>query len=275
MGTNVNPSIKAATADAIMGVLGAPRASRQWPLRSALRFGTTLTSASDWPVRSPDWRAGVIAAVLREDLFCTGLGAADLELNGRRVDEDVLSPGWTSYHDRLVHETVDVTELLRPGDNVLGAWLAGAWYTERYGFGALAHRAYGDQRPHEHRLRRREPVRGGHLTSANRRVGRPGGTRRIPFLILDVNQAVPAPDLTDPSRSDRSAPRRCLVDADPGGSGSSTDNAPRSRAVVQMTADRLDGPHRGPEATPPSSVWPAPSPARAAAVSALLGTRGG
>jgi predicted amidohydrolase YtcJ len=68
LGTSMNPSIKAAIADAMIGVLGPERARRQWPLRSALDSGVTLTSASDWPVTPPDWRAGVIAAVLRKDL---------------------------------------------------------------------------------------------------------------------------------------------------------------------------------------------------------------
>lgn len=67
MGANMNPSIKAAIADAMIAVLGPERAARQWPTKSALRAGVTLTSASDWPVSSPDWRAGVASAVSRKD----------------------------------------------------------------------------------------------------------------------------------------------------------------------------------------------------------------
>ena len=81
----------------------------------------------------------------RATLFYTALGVAEPELNGTRVDDDVLAPGWTSYRDRLVHETVDVTALVREGDNVLGATIAGAWYTEKYGFFQFADRVYGDQ----------------------------------------------------------------------------------------------------------------------------------
>jgi alpha-L-rhamnosidase len=83
--------------------------------------------------------------VSRALLFWTALGVAEPELNGEAVSGDVLSPGWTSYRDRLVHETVDVTGLLREGDNVLGATIAGAWYTEKYGFFAFADRLYGTQ----------------------------------------------------------------------------------------------------------------------------------
>ena len=81
----------------------------------------------------------------RATLYYAVLGIAEPELNGARVDDDVLAPGWTSYRDRLVHETVDVTPLVREGENVLGATIAGAWYTEKYGFFQFADRDYGDQ----------------------------------------------------------------------------------------------------------------------------------
>ncbi|WP_431795056.1 family 78 glycoside hydrolase catalytic domain [Microbacterium enclense] len=78
-------------------------------------------------------------------LFWTALGVAEPEINGTPVSDDVLSPGWTAYRDRLVHETVDVTALLTLGDNVLGATLAGAWHTEKFGFFTFTDRVYGDQ----------------------------------------------------------------------------------------------------------------------------------
>ena len=87
----------------------------------------------------------VDASIASATLFYTALGVAEPELNGTRVDDDVLAPGWTSYRDRLVHETVDVTALVREGENVLGATIAGAWYTEKYGFFQFADRVYGDQ----------------------------------------------------------------------------------------------------------------------------------
>lgn len=83
--------------------------------------------------------------VRRATLFWTALGVAEPEVNGEAVSDDVLSPGWTSYRDRLVHETVDVTSLVREGENVLGATIAGAWYTEKYGFFDFAARLYGTQ----------------------------------------------------------------------------------------------------------------------------------
>nr|WP_201468813.1 alpha-L-rhamnosidase [Microbacterium hydrocarbonoxydans] len=83
--------------------------------------------------------------VSRALLFWTALGAAEPEVNGTPVSDDVLAPGWTAYRDRLVHETVDITALLRTGVNELRATVAGAWYTEKYGFFAFAARLYGTQ----------------------------------------------------------------------------------------------------------------------------------
>lgn len=78
-------------------------------------------------------------------LFWTALGVAEPELNGSAVSDDVLCPGWTAYRDRLVHETVDVTALVREGENELRATIAGAWYTEKYGFFTFTDRLYGTQ----------------------------------------------------------------------------------------------------------------------------------
>ncbi|MEO2134335.1 family 78 glycoside hydrolase catalytic domain [Microbacterium sp.] len=83
--------------------------------------------------------------VTRAVLFWTALGVAEPTVNGAPVSDDVLSPGWTAYRDRLVHESVDVTALLRDGENELAATIAGAWYTEKYGFFTFTDRVYGDQ----------------------------------------------------------------------------------------------------------------------------------
>ncbi|WP_439590828.1 family 78 glycoside hydrolase catalytic domain [Microbacterium sp.] len=78
-------------------------------------------------------------------LLWTALGVAEPSVNGTPASDDVLSPGWTAYRDRLVHETVDVTALVHEGDNELAATIAGAWYTEKYGFFTFTNRLYGTQ----------------------------------------------------------------------------------------------------------------------------------
>ena len=82
---------------------------------------------------------------LRATLYATAQGVYQAEVNGQAVDEEILKPGWTPYQYRLVHETTDVTRLLREGRNALGVSLAGGWFTESYGFQGLAKPFYGTQ----------------------------------------------------------------------------------------------------------------------------------
>ena len=51
-------------------------------------------------------------------IYATSLGLYELRLNGQRVGDAVLTPGWTSYDNILQYQTYDVTDLLREGDNV-------------------------------------------------------------------------------------------------------------------------------------------------------------
>jgi hypothetical protein len=69
-------------------------------------------------------------------LYVTALGLYEARLNGRRVGDAVLAPGWTDYARRIPYLTYDVTGLLAEGDNVLGAILADGWYSDFYGFDA-------------------------------------------------------------------------------------------------------------------------------------------
>ena len=77
-------------------------------------------------------------------IYATSLGLYELRLNGQRVGDAVLTPGWTSYHHRLQYQTYDVSPLIYKGENVLGAMLGDGWY-----HGYLGHRGhhdvYGDQ----------------------------------------------------------------------------------------------------------------------------------
>ena len=61
-------------------------------------------------------------------VYATALGMYELHLNGKRVGEAVLTPGWTNYKERLQYQTYDVTELLKKGENVIGATLGCGWY---------------------------------------------------------------------------------------------------------------------------------------------------
>jgi alpha-L-rhamnosidase len=62
-------------------------------------------------------------------LYATALGAYELFLNGKRVSQDVLAPGWTDYRERVFYQTYDVTAMLGTGRNAIAALLAPGWYS--------------------------------------------------------------------------------------------------------------------------------------------------
>lgn len=77
-------------------------------------------------------------------LHVTAHGVAEVELNGERVGNAELLPGWTPYHQRLRVHTFDVTEQLQPGANAIGAWLADGWFRGRLGFEGGNWNIYGE-----------------------------------------------------------------------------------------------------------------------------------
>lgn len=65
----------------------------------------------------------------RATLYASALGVYELHLNGARVGDDHLAPGWTDYHRRAYYQTYDVTPLIEDGGNAIGAILADGWYS--------------------------------------------------------------------------------------------------------------------------------------------------
>ena len=67
-------------------------------------------------------------------LYITGLGIYEAEINGKRVGDHVLSPGWQSYSFRHAYDTHDVTDLVKGGENAIGVVVGEGWYAGRIGF---------------------------------------------------------------------------------------------------------------------------------------------
>ncbi len=73
-------------------------------------------------------------------LTATALGIFELYLNGKRVGNDEMKPGWTDYRSRVFEFDYDVTALCKTsGDNILVACVAPGWYS-----GRIANSFYGD-----------------------------------------------------------------------------------------------------------------------------------
>jgi alpha-L-rhamnosidase len=72
----------------------------------------------------------VKGTVKEAKLFITALGVYEAELNGKRVGEYVLAPGWTSYRKRLQYQEYDVTEQIKE-ENQLLVTVGKGWYRSR------------------------------------------------------------------------------------------------------------------------------------------------
>ncbi|MEU3937688.1 family 78 glycoside hydrolase catalytic domain [Streptomyces sp. NPDC029044] len=132
------------------------REARHWRVRVRTDLGWTrwsqparveaaLLDDGDWtarPVHVPSDRGrtspGPVPLLRREfdlpaepvsaRLYVTSLGVHRTGVNDRPVSDELLEPGWTSYRNRLLYATYDVTGLLSPGRNALSAAVGDGWY---------------------------------------------------------------------------------------------------------------------------------------------------
>ncbi len=106
--------------------MGLPR-RQDWSARwiSAPWAGTRGESAPCPHLRKP-FNLG--RPVVSARLYITALGLYEAWINGRRIGDEVLNPGWTDFRKRVRYRTYDVTSLLGSGANVLGVVLGDGWY---------------------------------------------------------------------------------------------------------------------------------------------------
>ena len=103
-------------------------------LSASANFETALFDASDWhgcwlgETKEKEHHIYRRAFTVRGEpvsakLYLCGLGHAEGWLNGARVTDSVLEPGWTDYRKSCQYVAYDVSHLIRRGDNALGLWL--------------------------------------------------------------------------------------------------------------------------------------------------------
>jgi alpha-L-rhamnosidase len=66
--------------------------------------------------------------IARARAYVSGLGYYELRINGRKVGDHELDPGWTSYAQRVLYSTYDVTAELQKGQNAVGIMLGNGWF---------------------------------------------------------------------------------------------------------------------------------------------------
>ena len=111
-------------------------------------FETGLLSPADWSgakwIAAPTDNAAAPRPLLRDvvalpkqvkcaRIYASAHGLYQLTINGLKVGNQYLAPGWTDYKKRIQAQTYDVTPLLRKGDNVIGAALGDGWYRGNVG----------------------------------------------------------------------------------------------------------------------------------------------
>ncbi len=76
--------------------------------------------------------------------YVTSLGLYEFYVNGKRVGEDLFTPGWTSYNKRLLYQSYDLTDLLVEGPNCIASMVGNGWYKGVIGF-ELQKNNYGEK----------------------------------------------------------------------------------------------------------------------------------
>ena len=125
---NGEDSCWSAPATFVTGLLG----EEEWS--AAFISGETEEHAGESDSRYLRSEFCVEGNVLEAYACTTALGLYHFYLNGKKVGEDEMAPGWTSYHNQLMYQVYDVTEYLRQGVNAAGAFVGAGWYKGVMGF---------------------------------------------------------------------------------------------------------------------------------------------
>lgn len=119
-------------------------AGRVTPWSESASWQTGLLHASDWKAKwiqvgftedtinrpSQVFRKAFSTAkkIRTATAYITAHGMYEACINGERIGDAYLTPGWTSYNKRLQYQVFDVTNLLKQGSNAVGVTLGNGWY---------------------------------------------------------------------------------------------------------------------------------------------------
>ena len=78
-------------------------------------------------------------------LYTTARGIYEYEVNGTRLGGDWFNPGSTDYRYRILYNTYDITPLLKPGFNAVGAMLGAGWYSDFTGYATAWQDQFGTE----------------------------------------------------------------------------------------------------------------------------------
>jgi len=117
-------------------------------VRDSKGIDSPWSETAHW-IQAPAWHAQWIAApkddptgplpIFRKDfqverpmvralLYATGLGQYEVRIDGEKVGDSEVAPGWTDYRRTIDYDTYDVTSMLRGGENAIGVMLGNGMY---------------------------------------------------------------------------------------------------------------------------------------------------
>lgn len=92
---------------------------------------TAVLANTRWPYLRKSFETNKAIASAR--LYVTALGMYEIYLNGHRIGDAELAPGWTDYRQRVDYQVYDVTTDIKRGRNALGAIVGPGWFAGRAG----------------------------------------------------------------------------------------------------------------------------------------------
>jgi alpha-L-rhamnosidase len=110
-----------------MGLLAADKWKAQW-----IEPGYKEDSAFAAPLMRKEFNS--TKKIKSATAFITAHGLYEAQINGKRVGDAYLTPGWTSYNKRLQYQVYDVTALLKNGANAIAVTLGDGWYRGNFSF---------------------------------------------------------------------------------------------------------------------------------------------
>ena len=93
--------------------------------------GTPGTLVSPLPVPLLRQTFEVSKPIKRATFFSSALGCYEARINGKKVGDEKLAPGYVNYYKRVLYQTHDVTPMLHSGTNSIAALIANGWYRNR------------------------------------------------------------------------------------------------------------------------------------------------
>jgi len=86
-----------------------------------------------------------VKKIAKARLYITARGIYEIYLNGKRIGNDYFNPGLTQYNKTHLYQTYDVSALIKPGKNAMGAMLGEGWWSGNITYSGQNWNFFGDR----------------------------------------------------------------------------------------------------------------------------------